>query len=178
MVLLVNSSTARFGKFPISGPIPTEIGNLRNMAVLELTNNTMAGALPTQLGELSKLQELKLGNNSFTGSIPNEMKYMTSLSLIDLRKNSLTGSIPSEIGLMTNLTEIRLEGNDFTGTIPIEVTSLQQLRILTFDCDLLLEKRQDSESPIFFNECEDVKGNCIACRTENNLFRVLGASLW
>lgn len=208
-------------KNQLSGPIPTEIGNLLNMKVLELNNNIMTGTLPTQLGQLTKLEQLKLNSNVFAGSIPTEIESMKSLSTIDLRGNALTGPIPSEIGLMAHLTEIRLEGNNFTGTIPEEVASLKRLEVLTVDssvtgyvpsnvktllpcvlcngtsyklknsssinavnsgtssvsCDMLLEKQQDIESPISFNECEVLKETCIACATGNNLFRTLGSSL-
>ena len=120
----------------LSGPIPTEIGNLLSLTMLELNNNIMTGTLPTQLGQLTKLEQLKLAKNVFTGFIPTEIGLMASLSSIDLRGNSLTGPIPSEIGLITHLTEIRLEGNNFTGTIPVEVASLERLKVLTFDNSL------------------------------------------
>ena len=61
-----------FSKSRLSGPIPTEIGNLINLERLYLDDNRLT-AIPPEMGNLSNLRNLRLQRNLLTGSIPPEM---------------------------------------------------------------------------------------------------------
>eukprot|EP00980_Cylindrotheca_fusiformis_P004088 scaffold882_cov68-Cylindrotheca_fusiformis.AAC.1 len=55
----------------------------------------MRGALPTELGRLSRLQVLDVSNNQLTGgNIPSELGTMTSLKFLNLAYSGLNETIP------------------------------------------------------------------------------------
>ena len=42
----------------LSGPLPTELGDLTNLTYLSLTGNQLSGSIPAELGDLTNLEEL------------------------------------------------------------------------------------------------------------------------
>ena len=54
----------------LAGGVPSELGTLTALTVLNLSDNQLTGNVPPELGDLNKLQELYLNNNSLTGSLP------------------------------------------------------------------------------------------------------------
>ena len=49
----------------LSGSIPAELGNLKNLTSLDLGSNTLSGSIPAELGNLKNLTSLSLGSNAF-----------------------------------------------------------------------------------------------------------------
>ena len=47
--------------------MPTEIGNLTNLNILNLHHNQFSGELPTEIGNLTNLTTLDLRFNQFSG---------------------------------------------------------------------------------------------------------------
>ena len=62
----------------LSGPIPSELGNLDNLEWLILDSNQLSGSIPSELGNLDNLRALSLGNNQFSGCVPVKMLDMTA----------------------------------------------------------------------------------------------------
>ena len=81
----------------LSGPIPTELGDLSSLEWLYLHNNQLTGTIPKQLGSLSNLKRLFLYDNQLEGSIPAELGNLSNLEALYLRDNSLTGCIPDSL---------------------------------------------------------------------------------
>ena len=54
----------------VSGPIPSEIGNLENLAGLDFYGNNLNGQIPSEIGNLVLLEYLKLTSNQLSGEIP------------------------------------------------------------------------------------------------------------
>jgi hypothetical protein len=79
----------------IKGTLPTQIGLLTGMSVLDLHHNKLYGTLPTHLGQLTGLQYLALSDNSFTGTIPTQLGLIGGIMSLYLFGNSLSGAIPS-----------------------------------------------------------------------------------
>lgn len=105
----------------LTGPIPTELGDLANLESLDVGNNELTGAIPTDLGNLGKLEYLMLYGNELTGAIAPELGNLTSLKGMNLYANELTGTIPPELGSLASLQVLNLYGNELTGTIPPEL---------------------------------------------------------
>jgi len=109
----------------LHGYLPTEIGNLVKLQILNINNMSgfyagrmLSGSLPTEIGNLPELRELILNFHNFTGNIPVSIGNCTALTTLDLWHNQLTGSIPVSLGNLINLEVITLEENQLTGTIP------------------------------------------------------------
>lgn len=98
----------------LSGEIPSSLGSLANIQLLDLPNNNLSGEIPTTIGSLAKLRSLFLNNNHLTGEIPSDIGSLPSLQFVDLSSNSLTGEIPSSLGSLPNLQYLYLESNNLT----------------------------------------------------------------
>ena len=100
--------------------IPTELTlweidySIEDTDSLNLSFTGLTGPIPTEIGNLINLTYLDLRGNNFTGEIPPEIGNLTNLNYLDLRFNQLTGSIPSEIGNLTNLGYLDLYYNDLS----------------------------------------------------------------
>ena len=111
----------------LTGPIPSELGNLTSLTELNLGVNGLTGPIPPELGDLTRLRRLRLRGNGLTGPIPPELGNLTSLWSLELRGNHLTGPIPPVLGNLTSLTELIIGTNDLTGPIPPELGNLTNL---------------------------------------------------
>ena len=111
----------------LTGEIPSEIGQLTNLATLKLQYNELTGSIPPEIGNLTSLVKLDLRYNNLSGSIPTEVWSLISLKELRIQKNQLSGTIPSAIGNLTELTHLYLYGNQFTGSIPAEIGNLINL---------------------------------------------------
>ena len=57
----------------LSGTIPPELGNFKDIEVLELSGGSISGLIPSTLAQMSKLKTLALNDNCFSGAIPEDL---------------------------------------------------------------------------------------------------------
>ena len=81
------------------------------VAGLSLLGNQLSGPIPSELGNLANLQELNLWGNQLSGPIPSELGNLANLEHLWLRRNQLSGPIPSELGNLANLRGLSLNPN-------------------------------------------------------------------
>ena len=127
---LTNLTSLNLADNQLTGLIPAELGNLTDLAQLYLSGNELSGPIPTELGNLTNLTSLNLADNQLTGLIPPELGNLIKLSVLNLGGNKLSGSIPSELGDLNVLMEVYLNGNELTGPIPPELSNLIKLSVL------------------------------------------------
>lgn len=79
----------------INGTIPFEIGQLRQLHVLDLSRNNISGMIPSSISDMENLETLDLSSNSLNGSIPSSFEKLTFLSKFCVAFNHLSGLIPT-----------------------------------------------------------------------------------
>ena len=115
----------------LDGDLPPEIGQLRQLRRLDLSFNRLLNRLPPELGQLTNLQFLDLAFNEFGGPLPPELGQLTALEELSLAYNGLDGSLPPELGQLTALHTLHLHNNRFSGPWPAELGRLPSLRELS-----------------------------------------------
>ncbi|KAK4776052.1 hypothetical protein SAY87_024013 [Trapa incisa] len=101
-----------------TGPLPTQVGDLRNLGALDISENDMTAELPSTLGSCLMLQLLNLRGNQFNGTIPSSLKNLRSLQSLDLSRNNLSGQIPGYLGELPFMEYLNLSFNMFQGEVP------------------------------------------------------------
>ncbi|KAM1218676.1 hypothetical protein FF2_045275 [Malus domestica] len=87
---LIDFSSNRF-----EGEIPEGIiGSLRELQLLNLSNNALSGHIPASLGTLTALESLDLSQNKLSGMIPGSLAQLTFLEYFNVSHNHLWGPIP------------------------------------------------------------------------------------
>ncbi|PWA82100.1 leucine-rich repeat protein [Artemisia annua] len=152
------------------GSLPSSIGSLVGLTLLDLQSNGFKGNIPTNIGKLQKLQFLGLNCNQFSGSIPNAIGNLSLLSKLYLYSNKLEGHIPSSLGNCKELTVLNLEDNRLSGKIPKQIL---QLPSLTIGLDL----SQNNLSGLVPSEIKDLKMLSYLDLSYNNLFGNISSSL-
>jgi Leucine-rich repeat (LRR) protein len=108
------------------------VGNLANLELLSLYNNTLTGTLPQTMGNMSSLKWVGLWSNNFTGSIPYTFQNLTNLETLYLDRNQFN-SIENATFSTTNLIKIVLSNNNITGDISDSMCEMAKNK--TLKCD-------------------------------------------
>ncbi|KAL3499430.1 hypothetical protein ACH5RR_038523 [Cinchona calisaya] len=77
------------------GSIPVEIGQLKFLHALNLSQNNFSGIIPDSVSELTDLEKLDLSDNHLSGEIPSSLRNLHFLSAFRVANNNLQGSIPT-----------------------------------------------------------------------------------
>lgn len=101
--------------------IPSELGYLKNLRVLEITHAGIQGELPAKLGDLTKLESMDFSYNNLSGYIPREFGQLEALIKLVLRGNSLSGSVPVELSNIPAIRELHLAENELSGKLPVSL---------------------------------------------------------
>ena len=96
-------------------------GTPERVTNLSLASQGLTGAIPSELGDLVNLQVLNLRDNQLAGAVPSELGDLANLESLYLRGNQLTGAIPASLGRLANLEQLRIHDNQLTGCIPLEL---------------------------------------------------------
>lgn len=104
---------------------------MRNKVKLELHDNDLSGEIPTEFGELKNLEDLLLTNNSFEGEFPEILTTLPELKVVHLGGNNFNLALPPSIGFMGNGTmqrhRLQFQENEFSGEIPPELGRINSL---------------------------------------------------
>ncbi|KAM3239333.1 hypothetical protein P3L10_014367 [Capsicum annuum] len=111
-----------------SSNIPSSIGNLKDLVVLDLLSDNMVGSLPPEIGNLKVATLIDLSMNQFSNGIPREIGGLRTLVHLSLRHNKLQGSIPDSVNNMVGLEFIDLSYNNISRIIPMSLKKLQNLK--------------------------------------------------
>ncbi|KAJ0081171.1 hypothetical protein Patl1_11743 [Pistacia atlantica] len=133
-VLLAVSRSIAHNAF--SGPVPKELGNLKELTVLSFGSNNFSGTLPPELGNLAKLEQIYINSCGLSGEIPSSFANLRNMQTIVCKisgwasDSPFTGKIPDFIGNWSKLVSLRFQGNSFEGPIPSSFSNLTSLTSL------------------------------------------------
>ncbi|KAJ3240627.1 hypothetical protein HDU81_003211 [Chytriomyces hyalinus] len=111
----------------LRGSIPTVLGKLDSLTMIDLTDNQLTGNIPTQFGNLKRLVSIDLSGNQLAGSIPTHLKNLTDLVFLDLSYNKFSGKIPIIFTDKSEASFLNLANNKFKGSIPTALASVTTL---------------------------------------------------
>ena len=116
--------------------IPTEVGNMKSLEFWRLQGswetNQVSGTIPSQFGNLKNLVEFMMENNTLSGTLPNELSGMSSLETFSVQDNRLSGSLPEDMGNLSMLQHWDSFGNKLIGDMPTSVEKLGNLQYFYF----------------------------------------------
>lgn len=91
--------------------LPKYVVNQVDLESLDLSSNNLTGALPAEIRQLKNLKVLNISHNKMTG-VPAEIGQLSQLEILDLSYNQFTG-LPYELGNLSKLKTLILTGNDY-----------------------------------------------------------------
>eukprot|EP01018_Ginkgo_biloba_P029768 Gb_16716 [translate_table: standard] len=84
-----------FASNNFSGIIPSSITNMKDLGVLDLSDDELYGKIPSSLGNYLEMVALKLTKILLEGEIPMEIANMPWLKTLHLNINQLTRNLSS-----------------------------------------------------------------------------------
>ncbi|KAG0467452.1 hypothetical protein HPP92_019032 [Vanilla planifolia] len=112
------------------GPIPTSIGSLPNLQIIQLDRNSLSGPVPGSISNLTSLNVLSLANNQLTGPIP-DLSQMRVLNYVDLSNNTFDANpAPSWFTSLESLTTLMAESGGLLGNIPPQMFAFPQMQVV------------------------------------------------
>nr|KAJ0211107.1 hypothetical protein LSAT_V11C400225650 [Lactuca sativa] len=137
----------------IQGPFPPSICNMRNLEVLDISNNSFSGVIPQCLGNISvSIQNLNVKSNQIQGPFPLSICNMSLLSSLELSNNSFDGVLPECLGnISSSISMVDIGNNNFHGIIPNVYEECGQLQGL-----ILNGNRLQGEIPSSLAKCQSL----------------------
>jgi hypothetical protein len=156
----------------LSGAMPGKaLASLTSLDYFFITNSRpgLSGALPPELGNLKNMTWLALYGNNFTGSLPRQWSGMTSITVLDVggylngrcTGNRLSGTLPAEYSSMTRMIRFEAGCNQLTGTLPAAFNSWTKLQAF-----VVCENKLNGTLPASYARW----GELSAIRLNNNSF--------
>jgi hypothetical protein len=137
-----------------SGTLPSTLGNLSNLEVLEIAHQpNIKGPIPSELGNLSNLIWLYISFNDFSGTtLPSSLGNLTTLRHLQINSTGIEGEIPASFQNLTELRSLSIgqssnaaPGTNLTGALP-DFSNFTELTSLLLDNNNLT-----GEYPHYFN---------------------------
>jgi hypothetical protein len=129
----------------LQGSISPFISDLSYLNILSITSAPLSGIIPSSIGNLSHLNELNLFDtigatgisSGLTNSIPGSIDQLCNLQYLRLHDNYLKNAIPSTLCHMQNIIELNFENNLLKGNVPACFCALTKLTNLVLDLNSL-----------------------------------------
>ena len=115
----------------MTGGIPKEIGNLKKLMRLNISQSGIGGEIPAELGQCESLIQFMAFKTNLSGNLP-DIWDMPVLQTVMLHTNpGLTGPLPASLGKMKSLESgtapsIQINDCNITGTIPDSFAGLPE----------------------------------------------------
>ncbi|TKY71779.1 leucine-rich repeat receptor protein kinase [Spatholobus suberectus] len=161
----------------MTGTIPQEIGNLKNLKSLALVGCGFSGPIPDSIGSLKQLTFLALNSNKFSGTIPRSLGNLSNIDWLDLAENQIEGNIPVSddqgrpgLDLLLKAQHFHMGSNMLSGTIPAKLfNSSMHLKHVLFDHNQLEGNIPGTISTVSTLEVVRFDGNGLTGGVPSNL---------
>ena len=114
----------------LTGPLPSDIGDLSYLINLDLGDNAISGNIPAGIYTLANLEDLDIAENSLTGTLSESIADLDNVDTLVLHHNQFSGSLPAGLGDMASIRYIYLSTNDFENSIPTALGNASEIRML------------------------------------------------
>ena len=101
-----------------------------NIQGLNLANMNLNGVIPTNIGDLSALTLLQLSGNRITGEIPDTISRMAGLATLDLSNNFISGTLPAQLGNLYSLRWFKVQNTLIKNQVPRSYCNLVKVGVL------------------------------------------------
>ncbi|CAK9254036.1 unnamed protein product, partial [Sphagnum jensenii] len=120
--------------------LPTSIGKLTTLQLLDLSRCSQLKELPTFIDKLIGLEKLDLSGCSQLMELPTSIDKLISLQKLDLSGCSNLTELPTSINKLTNLEKLDLSGCSKLKELPTSISKLTTLQLLDLSgCSNLTE---------------------------------------
>ncbi|AED95853.1 Leucine-rich repeat (LRR) family protein [Arabidopsis thaliana] len=109
----------------LTGPLPSNIGDLKKLKNLILVGCGLSGQIPDSIGSLEQIINLSLNLNKFSGTIPASIGRLSKLDWFDIAENQIEGELPISNGtsspgldMLTQTQHFHFGKNKLSGHIP------------------------------------------------------------
>jgi Leucine-rich repeat (LRR) protein len=106
------------GSTGLTGTVPPEICELRQLQWLDFSETTISGVIPNRLGQLGMLTRLLLSQTRLSGTLPVSVGNMSRLQDLDLQVTSMSGTLPTGLATLPNLEGFSIIWTSVSGTLP------------------------------------------------------------
>ncbi|KAJ7951925.1 putative Leucine-rich receptor-like kinase family protein [Quillaja saponaria] len=142
-----------FSSNKFSGDLPRHLfSNCTSLTLLRLSHNNFHGQILPKFATLDRLRWLYLNNNSFTWNMEDGVSNRSYLKTLDISNNFVSGRIPRWIGSFKVLSVLLMSKNLLQDEIPVELCNLSSLRHLD-----LSDNRLSGFMPPCFNNITSFK---------------------
>ncbi|KAF8395328.1 hypothetical protein HHK36_019272 [Tetracentron sinense] len=94
------------------------ITTLSNLKLLYLSGNDFSGEIPDDIGVLKRLRRLDISDNNLRGPISKGVLNLTRLLTLRLQNNLLSGVLPDLSVALPGLRDLNVSNNEFYGKVP------------------------------------------------------------
>ena len=107
----------------LSGELPSAVGNLTELRILNLQGNSFFGPVPDEWSALTELENINIGtcyddDPTLTRRLPTHPLHPAHTP--SQANNNVSGTLPNYFDKFLNLKYVHLENNSFSGPIPTE----------------------------------------------------------
>lgn len=111
----------------LSGSLPSNIGSMKKLKNINISQTSIGGSIPADLANCSALANLMAYSNKLSGEIPDFWDKLPNMTVIQLYGNpGITGPIPATMGTLKKATGIQLKECNLTGNIPASFGGLEK----------------------------------------------------
>ena len=115
----------------LQGFIPSELGSLNSLLLLDLSQNEIGSTIPSSLSE-TPVVELILSDNELVGPFPDSLYNKETIEHVCIDRNNYEGAMPTWAN-MPSLRYIYAFDNNFVGTLDPAIGTLTELHTIAFN---------------------------------------------